>query len=116
MRQARAYHTAALLRDGKVLVIGGATGGLPSQDTEAYHLQSNTWTPAGPLPAPYAFHLTTVLANGRVVVTGRPGSNDPTGNDGYPTPTGGAQTPTPRGTPGIPGNMANTDWMIVYLI
>jgi len=108
MRQARAYHTAALLQNGNVLAIGGATGGLPSQDTEAYDPRSNAWTPAGPLPAPYALHLTTVLANGRVVVTGRPGSNDPTGNDGYPTPIGGAQTPTPRGTPGIPQNRANT--------
>ena len=55
------------------------------------HPQSGAWTPAGPLPAPYEHLLTTILANGKVLVTGRPGSNDLTGNDGYPTPQGGAE-------------------------
>ena len=41
--------------------------------------------------APYEHLLTTILANGKVLVTGRRGSNDSTGSDGNPIPQGGAE-------------------------
>jgi hypothetical protein len=62
----RTDHTATLLGNGKVLVVGGS--GLAS--TELYDPVANTWAPAAPLVAGRYGHTATLLGNGKVLVAG----------------------------------------------
>ncbi|HEX5504059.1 MAG TPA: kelch repeat-containing protein [Thermomicrobiales bacterium] len=75
LRLARAGHTATVLRDGTVLVVGGATapGTLHHAVTgsvERYDPRADRWTPAAPLRTPRAWHTATLLQDGRVLVVG----------------------------------------------
>ncbi len=74
MGTGREGHTATLLHDGQVLIVGG-TGGYGSQPdvattAERYEPAANRWTPAGTLSAPRTGHTATLLPNGRVLVAG----------------------------------------------
>jgi len=70
---ARNGHTATLLPDGRVLVVGGDD--LPTAaSAELYDPATNTWSPAANLITPRGFHTATLLDNGRVLVAG--GGND----------------------------------------
>jgi hypothetical protein len=77
LSQARNYHTAVLLGDGRVLIVGGFNGGfLPSTETdvlasaEVWDPATRLFTPAGSLnEARYGF-TATLLADGRVLVVG----------------------------------------------
>lgn len=71
----RMVHTATLLGNGKVLVVGGMenndsnlSGLLDS--AELYDPVSGTWTATSSLSSPCAFHTATVLRNGQVLVAG----------------------------------------------
>ncbi len=73
--QARAMHTATVLTDGSVLIVGGQTGtkygehqGLAS--AERYDPQSGKWLLTGPLAGPRTGHTATLLHDGRVLVAG----------------------------------------------
>jgi hypothetical protein len=79
MTVARAYHTATLLPNGKVLVAGGhgdigyyGDGSLAS--TELFDPATGTWTPAAPMHTPREQHAATLLTSGplagRVLVSG----------------------------------------------
>lgn len=71
MNEPRTAHTATLLNNGKVLVVGGvntATGLLAS--AELYDPSSATFTGTGSLHAPRYFHTATLLADGRVLIAG----------------------------------------------
>ncbi len=77
MNSARAYHTATLLPNGKVLVLGGSQWvfSAPPPETqlasaEWYDPITNTWTTLPPMPAPRSGHSATLLSDGRVLVTG----------------------------------------------
>ncbi len=74
LNTARMNHTATLLRNGQVLVVGGSndTGYLVS--TEIYDPDHNTWTPVGDLKTGRELHTATLLSNGKVLVAG--GSGD----------------------------------------
>jgi len=77
MMSTRSFHTATLLPEGRVLVVGGeaATGEyLPS--TELYDPVTNRWSFAAPLSAPRGAHTASLLPNGRVLVTGGWGAGD----------------------------------------
>jgi hypothetical protein len=69
---ARAYHTATLLPNGKVLAAGGAS---PSflNSAELYDPATGTWSATGALHTPRDVHTATLLSNGKVLVAG--GSN-----------------------------------------
>jgi hypothetical protein len=73
---ARTGHQAVPIKDGKVLVVGGAvpTGererALALAFCEIYDPAGNTWTPTGSLLTPRQGHQATVLADGKVLVTG----------------------------------------------
>ena len=65
LSQARAYHTATLLPNGKVLVAGGLDGGASA---ELYDPASRTWTTTGSLATGRSRHTATLLPNGKVLV------------------------------------------------
>ncbi|WP_055564266.1 kelch repeat-containing protein [Streptomyces atriruber] len=75
MNDARTGHQAVLLRDGRVLVVGGAlpTGGpgdAALAHCELYDPASGTWSPTGSLHTARTSHQATLLPDGRVLVTG----------------------------------------------
>ena len=73
MAQAREGHTATLLGNGDVLVVGGSLdAGLVNLITgaELYDARTNQWSPAGSMQYPRFLHTATLLPDGRVLVAG----------------------------------------------
>jgi len=84
MLAGRRFHTATLLGDGRVLVVGGTNASQQELlSSELYNPASNTWTwgpPMSPvpllqpgnvlIPGPRAFHTATLMNSGSVVVAG----------------------------------------------
>jgi hypothetical protein len=75
MTTARSFQTATLLSDGRVLVAGGSPSGwswtTPLPDTgEIYDPKTGTFTPTGPMMLRRTSHAATLLADGRVLITG----------------------------------------------
>ena len=77
----RAEHTATMLTNGKVLIVGGSkdvadtAGGLPyggyaTATAELYDPASRTFTPTGSLSHARYGHTATLLPNGKVLITG----------------------------------------------
>ena len=67
----RVKHTATLLRNGNVLIVGGldrANNALAS--TEIYNPTTNRWTSAGSLRTARLDHTATLLSSGKVLVAG----------------------------------------------
>ncbi len=70
MAEAREGHTATLLPDGRVLVVGGL-GVAPMVTTaELYDPAAGTWTTIEGIPAPPSYHTATLLKDGKVLVAG----------------------------------------------
>src|SRR5438477_55243 len=62
----RAFHTATLLPNGKVLVAGGFNGAsLPG--AEIFDPATGTWTPTGSMSTARDSHTATLLANGKIL-------------------------------------------------
>src|SRR5262245_44120204 len=61
----RAFHTATLLPNGKVRLVGGENGA-----TELYDPATGTWNVTGSLNTPRVLHTATLLPNGKVLVAG----------------------------------------------
>jgi len=90
MHDARFYHTATLLQDGNVLVVGGCEindfdpsllvfytppmAGLFQRMTELYNPASGMWADMGALETGRVFHTATLLKNGKVLVAGGSGN------------------------------------------
>ena len=80
MNQTRGFHTATLLSNGKVLVVGGFwnaflnTGG-PTNSVDSYDPVAGAWTPKDPLHEGRYYHTATLLNNGKVLVAGGRGDN-----------------------------------------
>lgn len=71
MTTARIYHTATVLTDGRVLVVGGATAaGITIGSVELYNPATNTWTAGPDIPQTRDWHTATMLPDGRVLVAG----------------------------------------------
>jgi len=71
----RRGHTATLLRDGRVLIAGGvvccdAAGETFTDTAEIFDPATRTFRAADPLRGARAFHRATLLADGRVLVSG----------------------------------------------
>jgi N-acetylneuraminic acid mutarotase len=78
MAAGRMGHSAKLLPGGRVLVMGGRSGGYenpPLASAEIYNPTANTWTAAAALPTAYSGYTATLLGDGRVLVAG--GYNEP---------------------------------------
>ncbi len=74
----RYYHTATLLPNGKVLVVGGRTGfpsGVILASAELYNPESGTWTTTGSMGGTRWIHTATLLPSGKVLVAGGQGGS-----------------------------------------
>ena len=68
---ARGGHTATLLLNGRLLVVGGQTNsGFTSSVAEFYDPSVGTWTSVGSMRSDRAGHSATMLSNGKVLVAG----------------------------------------------
>ena len=70
MSTRRAAHTATLLQNGKVLVVGGFAGGNTLATAELFDPATKTFTLAGNMSVARAGHSATLLSNGKVLIAG----------------------------------------------
>ncbi|MCB8991086.1 MAG: hypothetical protein H6664_07115 [Ardenticatenaceae bacterium] len=64
-------HTATLLSDGRILVVGGSSGYTVREATaELYDPVTNSWSYADSMSTPRTGHTATLLPDGRVLVAG----------------------------------------------
>ena len=69
----RSSFTATLLANGKLLVVGGASGTYPYtvlSSAELYDPASGAWTNTSAMKTPRYGHTATLLSNGKVLVSG----------------------------------------------
>src|SRR5438874_7875127 len=67
---ARSYHTATLLTNGNVLVVGGTDGTNSLASAELYDSVNGTWTTTSSLGIAREVHTSTLLPDGNVLVVG----------------------------------------------
>ena len=79
MTQARRLHTATLLENGKVLVVGGIFGapGTAVGSCELFDPATGSWSAALPLNSPRWGHTANLLPEGRILVVGGFDGNSP---------------------------------------
>lgn len=75
MSTPRTQHTATLLANGKVLVVGGSDGSTNLNSAEMYDWVSGEWSLVNPLHVARDLHTATLLPDGKVLVTGGVGTN-----------------------------------------
>ncbi len=66
----RYIHTATLLQDGKVLLVGGQNGAGSIAQAELYNYASGAWTAPASLAESRVTHTATLLPSGRVLISG----------------------------------------------
>lgn len=76
----RGYHTANVLANGKVLVVGGRDGYGYHYHVELYDPAAGAWSNTGFLATSRRGHSASVLANGKVLVAGGYGGVSPGGS------------------------------------
>lgn len=76
LAEARIFHTASLMPDGRVLIVGGAVDPRLTQGTDAWvlssaeHFSAGAVAPGAGLSQARAKHTATVLGDGRLLVVG----------------------------------------------
>ena len=73
LAEARVFHTATRLDDGRVMVTGGkgrVIKGAPSATAEIFDLAVGDWVLAAELPMARENHRAVLLRDGRVLITG----------------------------------------------
>ncbi len=74
LNTARAFHTATLLPNGKVLVAGGNNSSTILASAELYDPTAGTWSNTGSFNTARTEHTATLLPNGKVLAAGGGGS------------------------------------------
>src|SRR6185312_8706597 len=69
MNTGREFHTATLLKNGKVLVAGGSNDG-DLASAELYDPSTGIWSKTGSMGTGRAIHTASLLKNGKVLVAG----------------------------------------------
>ncbi len=77
MSAARAFATATVLANGRVLVAGGTGTSGPLASSVVFDPTTNTWSPRGALSTARSHATATLLPDGRVLVAGGTGSSGP---------------------------------------
>ena len=89
LSESRYGHTATLLNDGRVIIVGGFNEDVwPVKTSEIFNPKTGVWTKTAPMSASRAFHGAIALKDGRVLVTGGLGHNM--------TPTASAEVWDPK--------------------
>ena len=71
MKTARRGHTATVLNNGKILVVGGYDGTNALSTAETYDPSTGVWTNTiGPLAYTHRYHTATLLSDGKVLIAG----------------------------------------------
>lgn len=70
MANARSGHTATLLPNGHVLVVGGSDGNATLASVEDYDPAANRWVSDQPMSVARWLHTSTLLASGQLFVLG----------------------------------------------
>jgi WD40 repeat protein len=76
MNEARSGHTATMLPDGQVLIVGGWTEGGRSSTAELYDPASGSFRMAASMSAPRASMTATLLKEGTVLIAGGDSARD----------------------------------------
>jgi hypothetical protein len=100
MTIARLYHSATLLADGRVLIAGGGgdyTNLLFIATAEIFDPKTGTFTRTGSLATARTYHAATLLASGRVLVTGGYGGTAPLASAELYDPKTGTFSPAGAG-------------------
>lgn len=66
----RTLHAAVGLGDGRVVVVGGLCGGVPTASVQLYDPHADAWTDLAPLCLPRARHAAALLPDGRIAILG----------------------------------------------
>jgi hypothetical protein len=83
LASARSFHTATLLQDGKVLIVGGTDATNKSVATaELYDPQTGTFAPTGSMTDVRSFQTATLLQDGKVLIVGGLSSSSGSGSSG----------------------------------
>jgi uncharacterized delta-60 repeat protein len=93
MGTARYVHTATLLSNGKVLIVGGEGDNGPLSSTEVYDPATGTWSPTGNLGTAHYGHTATLLPNGKVLVSGGEDDSGPLSSAEVYDPATGTWSP-----------------------
>ncbi len=103
MSAARYMHTATLLNNGKVLIVGGAETSTsdPLATAELYDPSTGTFTTTGSLQTGRELHTATLLSDGRVLIAGGeiasgPGNLQATASAEIYDPASGSFSATPQ--------------------
>src|SRR5450432_704778 len=75
LQQGRFAHTATLLNNGSILVVGGATLSIILPSTELLAAGSAAWHYSGSLSGARTYHTATLLPSGKVLVAGGQNGN-----------------------------------------
>jgi hypothetical protein len=82
----REGHTATMLRDGRVLIVGGSDNGIHTVDSaEIYDPSSGTFSRTGHLNQPRVAHVAALLGTGKVLIAGGGRGGMPGGYISYDT-------------------------------
>jgi Galactose oxidase, central domain/Kelch motif len=86
MSTPREGHTATILRDGRVLIVGGSPNGIQATDSaEIYDPSAGTFSRTGHLHQPRVAHVAVLLGSGKVLIAGGGRGGRPGGYISYDT-------------------------------